>query len=95
MLICSFEVAPDWLQKSTFTSPASRLPIGSPPTSSIDQTKISETFPLMNILSHSCCKLLSTVVSGSDEPQAPRRISFVRYNTQQQIQSFVLVYCWP
>ncbi|GBN19985.1 hypothetical protein AVEN_189660-1 [Araneus ventricosus] len=69
---CSFEVTPDWLQKFTFASPPLLHP-PPPPT-----RPRSRNTPLKNILPLFCSKLLSTVVSGSDEPQAPQRISFVR-----------------
>ncbi|GBO42317.1 hypothetical protein AVEN_37268-1 [Araneus ventricosus] len=81
VLNCSFEVTPDWLQKSTFASPPLLLPDSRlvphppPPPTRPRSRKHSHS---RTCLSLSCCKLLSTVVSGSDEPQAPQRISFVR-----------------
>ncbi|GBO07153.1 hypothetical protein AVEN_256355-1 [Araneus ventricosus] len=76
---CSSQDVPDWLQSSTFASHLScfQAPDWLPPTSSTDQTKNSGNTLLMHKLPSFCCKFSSIVGSGSHEPQAPLKISFV------------------
>ncbi|GBM39040.1 hypothetical protein AVEN_122179-1 [Araneus ventricosus] len=73
---------PDWLQSSTFVSPASRLLIGSLPTSSTDQTKNSANTLLMHKLPS---LLLQDIVDSDSEVPVPENTTQEKANLSSKV----------